>query len=231
MALTNNQIDRYSRQIIVPGIGGVGQERILAARILIIADRGDAELVLAHLVGAGVGHITLRLTDADTDYVANTIARMRDLNADVIVTFASGDIVNDVSPNSSNDSTSGLSLIFALADSDDTLAQVRALCKKNWNAPWIFARLDTPEKIVIAPSRLPCPACASGDLLAPFGRRGDNAGFVAMLAATEALKALAQFPSSMRQPAIAEFNGYAASTHELAAPPHPCPACTTAGIT
>lgn len=217
MALNNNQIDRYSRQIIVPGIGGIGQERLLAARILILAGRDDADLVLAHLVGAGVGHITLRLTDSDTDYETSVIARMRDLNADVTVAFASGD--------HSDNLANGLSLIFTLAGSDDTLAQVRAKCGENWNAPWIFARLDTPEKIAIAPARPPCPACADGEILAPFGRRGDNAGFVAMLAATEALKALAQFPSSMRQPTLAEFNGYAAATHELAAPPHPAAGC------
>ena len=57
MTLTDAQIDRYSRQIIVPRIGGRGQERLLAARILLAGDARDIEAPLAYLVGAGVGAI------------------------------------------------------------------------------------------------------------------------------------------------------------------------------
>jgi molybdopterin/thiamine biosynthesis adenylyltransferase len=57
MTLTDAQIDRYSRQIIVPRIGGRGQERILAARMLLVGDARDIELPQAYLAGAGVGTI------------------------------------------------------------------------------------------------------------------------------------------------------------------------------
>jgi len=62
MSLTDAQIDRYSRQIIVPHIGGRGQERLLAARILLCGDARDIEAPLAYLVGAGVGWISLKLS-------------------------------------------------------------------------------------------------------------------------------------------------------------------------
>ncbi|MGH7923116.1 MAG: hypothetical protein ACREQH_00830 [Candidatus Binatus sp.] len=62
MTLTDAQIDRYSRQIIVPHIGGRGQERLLAARMLLVGDARDIETPLAYLVGAGVGTI---VTNAD----------------------------------------------------------------------------------------------------------------------------------------------------------------------
>ena len=62
MTLTDAQIDRYSRQIIVPHIGGRGQERLLAARILLAGDARDIEAPLAYLVGAGVGSISLKLS-------------------------------------------------------------------------------------------------------------------------------------------------------------------------
>jgi molybdopterin/thiamine biosynthesis adenylyltransferase len=57
MPLTDAQIDRYSRQIIVPRIGGRGQERILAARMLLVGDARDIEVPCAYLAGAGVGTI------------------------------------------------------------------------------------------------------------------------------------------------------------------------------
>ena len=65
MTLTDAQIDRYSRQIIVPRIGGRGQERILAARMLLVGDARDIEVPLAYLAGAGVGTIvTVQINDA-----------------------------------------------------------------------------------------------------------------------------------------------------------------------
>ena len=37
MPLTNEQIARYSRQIIIPRMGGRAQERLLSSRLVIIA--------------------------------------------------------------------------------------------------------------------------------------------------------------------------------------------------
>ena len=53
MTLTDAQIDRYSRQIIVPRIGDRGQERILAARMLLVRDARDIEVPrrVAELLG------------------------------------------------------------------------------------------------------------------------------------------------------------------------------------
>ena len=58
-ALTDARIDRYSRQIVLPEIGGRGQERLLTARVL-LAGRDEAAHAAATLLArAGVGALDL----------------------------------------------------------------------------------------------------------------------------------------------------------------------------
>jgi adenylyltransferase/sulfurtransferase len=61
MALRDDQVRRYARHILLPEVGGVGQERLLAAEVAVdVAPPGAAAAVaLAYLAAAGVG--TLRL--------------------------------------------------------------------------------------------------------------------------------------------------------------------------
>jgi ThiF family len=63
MPLTDAQIDRYSRQIILPEIGGRGQERILAARVALLGTGTLAMTAGRYLTGAGIGELRLG-TDA-----------------------------------------------------------------------------------------------------------------------------------------------------------------------
>ena len=55
--LTDAQIDRYSRQILLPEIGGRGQERLLAGRVAVIGEGRLAALLQDYLLRAGIGHV------------------------------------------------------------------------------------------------------------------------------------------------------------------------------
>src|SRR5690606_788432 len=59
-------MNRYARQMILPGVGADGQARLSGARILIVGARGLGVPALLYPAAAGVGHITL----ADPDVVA-----------------------------------------------------------------------------------------------------------------------------------------------------------------
>jgi len=57
--LTDAQVERYSRQIILPEVGGRGQERLFGARVA-VAGAGPAAAAAATLLGrAGVGTLDL----------------------------------------------------------------------------------------------------------------------------------------------------------------------------
>lgn len=55
--LTEQQVERYSRQIILPEIGGSGQERLLATTVSIIGRSSLAGLVALYLSRGGIGHL------------------------------------------------------------------------------------------------------------------------------------------------------------------------------
>src|SRR5690606_23343205 len=67
--LTAEEIERYQRHLLLPEIGGAGQQRLKAAKVLVIGAGGLGAPVLQYLAGAGVGHIGL--IDDDTVSLSN----------------------------------------------------------------------------------------------------------------------------------------------------------------
>lgn len=67
--MTDDELLRYSRHILLPEIGVEGQERLLASRALVIGAGGLGSPVALYLASGGVGHITL--VDHDTVDITN----------------------------------------------------------------------------------------------------------------------------------------------------------------
>jgi molybdopterin/thiamine biosynthesis adenylyltransferase len=66
---TDEQIERYSRHIILPEVGGVGQAKMLEARVLLIGAGGLGSPAGYYLAAAGVGN--LGIVDFDTVDLSN----------------------------------------------------------------------------------------------------------------------------------------------------------------
>ncbi len=67
--MDDNQLLRYSRHILLPQIGIEGQERLLAARALVVGAGGLGSPAAYYLASAGIG--TLVLADGDTVDLTN----------------------------------------------------------------------------------------------------------------------------------------------------------------
>lgn len=69
MALNEKQIERYSRHIILEQIGGIGQEKLLSSKVLIVGAGGLGSPAALYLAAAGVGIIGI--VDGDRVNLSN----------------------------------------------------------------------------------------------------------------------------------------------------------------
>jgi molybdopterin-synthase adenylyltransferase len=79
--LTDDQLLRYSRHLLLNEIGVEGQEKILQSRVLVIGAGGLGSPVVLYLATAGIGHITL--VDDDVVDVTNLQRQIAHTMADV----------------------------------------------------------------------------------------------------------------------------------------------------
>src|SRR5690606_10057091 len=67
--LSPDETRRYARHLVLRGVGGPGQQRLKAARVLVIGAGGLGRPVIAYLAAAGVG--TLGIVDDDQVSLSN----------------------------------------------------------------------------------------------------------------------------------------------------------------
>ena len=94
MSLSDEDVERYARHIVLREVGGVGQAKLRAARVLVIGAGGLGSPVLLYLAAAGIG--TLGIADFDTVSLSNLqrqiahttgqIGRLKTESADAAIT-------------------------------------------------------------------------------------------------------------------------------------------------
>ena len=67
--LTPEEIERYRRHLVLREVGGEGQQRLKAARVLLIGAGGLGSPLILYLAAAGVG--TLGIVDDDVVSLSN----------------------------------------------------------------------------------------------------------------------------------------------------------------
>jgi len=81
MALSDEQIERYARHVILREVGGPGQQKLLASSVLVIGAGGLGAPLLQYLAAAGVG--TIGIVDDDVVDLSNLQRQVIHHTADI----------------------------------------------------------------------------------------------------------------------------------------------------
>jgi len=215
MTVPTSPLDRYSRQMRVPGIGKVGQERLLNSRVT-LCGVGALGTVLANtLVRAGVGH--LRIIDRDfvepsnlqrqvlfdeSDVTGNlpkseaAAVKLRAINSTVKIE----PIVADIDRTNIEEFSKDADLILDGTDNFEVRYLINDVSIK-LGKPWIYGGAVGTEgmTMTIIPGQTPCLRCVfeaspgPGDVgtCETAGVLGPIVSIIASFQAAEAIKILA----------------------------------------
>ncbi|AQA00045.1 molybdopterin biosynthesis protein MoeB [Sphingopyxis sp. QXT-31] len=218
--LSDPELDRYARQIILPQFGGAGQAKLKASHVAVIGAGGIGCPAITYLAAAGIG----RLTIVDHDHVELSNLQRQPLFTDADIGASKAEVAADavrrINPHveavavvqrldSSNAETllTGASLILDGCDNFDTrLAVNRAAVARQ--IPLLSAAIGAFEGQVALyegwREGAPCYQCLvgadpdrEGINCAETGVMGALAGMVGTMAALEAVRALTGWGSPL----------------------------------
>lgn len=207
-------LDRYSRQVLFPGIGTAGQQRLLAGRVTLCGCGALGTVLASTLARAGVGH--LRLVDRDfietnnlqrqilfdeqdiADNLPKAEAAVRKLRR-INSTIEIEPVVTDIDHTNILSLLEGADLVLDGTDNFETRYLINDAAVKT-GIPWVYGGClgSHGQSMTILPGETPClrcvvetspppgmtPTCETAGILGPI------VNVVASLEAAEALKIL-----------------------------------------
>jgi molybdopterin/thiamine biosynthesis adenylyltransferase len=244
-----DELARYIRQIIFPGVGEEGQRRLLASTAVVIGCGATGSMLCNHLARAGVG----RLRIVDRDYIElNNLQRqvlfdeddlaqglpkavaaarkLRRVNADIRIE----DVVADANPTNIEHFIADADVVLDGTDNFETRFLLNDACVK-LGKPWVYCGVVASYGMTatIVPRETACLRCLFGNMPAPgttatcdtAGVLGPVIGVLASIAASEALKLL--LGKGERNRGLIHVDLWENSFESFqVGPPRPdCPAC------
>ena len=99
MELSNDLLERYSRNIILPEIGGKGQIKLLNSRVLIVGAGGLGSPLVMYLAASGIGNITI--VDNDKVELSNLQRQVVHTTSDLgkLKTLSAKKFAHNINPN------------------------------------------------------------------------------------------------------------------------------------
>ncbi|WP_175578907.1 HesA/MoeB/ThiF family protein [Croceibacterium ferulae] len=208
--LSPDRLERFARHIVLPELGGVGQQRLADARVVLVGLGGIGSPALQYLAGAGIGH--LLLVDDDRVDASNlqrqTIYAERDIghlkvvgakrwttNFDAALDIQLSD--ERISAGNAAALVAGADLVVDGCDNFATRLAVSDACVAA-GVPLLSAAVGRFQGQVAAFKGAPCYRCFVGDAFdaedcdscAADGMLGAMAGWVGTFAAMQAVRIL-----------------------------------------
>jgi molybdopterin/thiamine biosynthesis adenylyltransferase len=240
--------ERYARQMAFQGIGDEGQEKLKAAKVLIVGMGALGSVIANNLCRAGVG--LLRFVDRDyvelsnlqrqviyneqdvKDNLPKAIAAAKHLEK-VNSTITLEPIVSDVNSGNVEKLLEDIDLVLDGTDNMETRLLVNDACQKH-QVPWIYggALMSYGMSMNIIPGETACfrcfnpnippvgsmPTCSSAGVLSMI------TGIVACIESTEALKILTGSSEVRKTLFVIDVWNNSAQYVEIAKRPE-CPSC------
>jgi molybdopterin/thiamine biosynthesis adenylyltransferase len=203
--------ERYSRQVLFPGIGIEGQQRLLASRVAVVGCGATGSAISSLLARSGVG--TLRIIDRDyvepsnlqrqslfdesdaAESVPKAIAAAKKItafNSEIVVEPKVADLI----PENIESLLADVDLVLDGTDNFETRYLVNDFAVKA-SLPWIYTAAvgSYAVSMNVSPGKTACLACMFPDPPSGFIETCETAGILATavnlaasIAATEALK-------------------------------------------
>jgi adenylyltransferase/sulfurtransferase len=221
--LSDDDRIRYGRQIIYPGFGEIGQERLKASHVLVVGVGGLGCAASIYLTYAGIGHITI--VDDDSVELSNLNRQMlhwesdigkkkpisaanklRRINSGIRITS----ICKSVTEGNVDDIIKGADVVIDGLDNFKTRFVLNAACVRQ-KLPFIHAGVNglLGQITTIVPGKTPCLACIYStppvfeETIPVFGI---TPALVASLQVTEAIKMIVGFGETL-EGRMLYFNG------------------------
>ena len=244
--------DRYSRQILFPGIGAEGQRRLAAGKVAIVGCGATGSALTSLLARAGVGALRI----IDRDYVEPSNLQRQSLfdekdaaeslpkaiaAAQKIATFNSGITVEpkveDLVPDNVEELLEEVDVILDGTDNFETRYLINDYAVKTLR-PWIYTAAVGSYGVTlnVVPGTTACLACIFPDSPRGMVETCESSGIlnsavnlVASIAATEAMKILVAGPRSTHvRTTLLSFDVWTNERSEIAGP-QPRPECRACG--
>ena len=242
--------ERYSRQVLFPGVGVEGQRKLTASRITIVGCGATGSVLASLLARAGVG--TIRIIDRDyvepsnlqrqslfdeadaAESLPKAIAAARKIaafNSEIVLEPH----VADLTPTNVEALFAGAQLILDGTDNFETRYLINDFAVKN-SLPWIYTAAVGSYGVTlnVLPGKTACLACIFSDPPQGTFETCETAGIlnsavnlVASIAATEAVKLLVEADESLRH-TLLSFDVWRNERAEVAAD-KPRPDCRVCG--
>lgn len=209
VSLTDAQLKRYDRNILLPGVGASGQEKLLGAGVLLVGTGGLGSPAAFYLAAAGIGRIGLidddvvslsnlqrqilhATEDLDRPKVVSAGEKLKALNPDLRLKVYKKHFEQGMA----EELIAGYDFVIDCTDNFEARYTISSACNK-LNKPFVYGGVLAwaGQAFTVMPGKGPCFRCVfpvepppDAPTTSKVGILGAVAGIIGVIQAAEAIR-------------------------------------------